>query len=77
MKHNYKQAVKAKNTLILHYNYYKCDFADDGETVTCLSKDDAGESAFDIWKNLEMERREEVGLFPSSNFFKTLKYVDK
>lgn len=59
MKHTYKQAVKAKNSLISYYGYYKCDFADDGEIVICLSKGDAGELAFDILKNLELERKEE------------------
>jgi len=51
MKHNEKQAKKAKRVLIDYHNYKESDFYFD-DTIRMNCKDNVGISAFDFVENL-------------------------
>lgn len=58
MKHTVKQGIKAKENLIIHYGFRDVDFYEDDDTIYLSSQDNAGESAFDVYREIMLTLRE-------------------
>lgn len=59
MKHTKKQGEKAKDNLINYYRYRESDFYyDEDDLPVLMTKDEAGLYAFDVYKNIMQELRE-------------------
>jgi len=53
---------KAKSKLIAYYKFKDCDFYSFGEEIYLNCQDNAGEKATDVFEELELTRKESIGL---------------
>lgn len=60
MKQTKQQKVKSK--LIAYYKFKPCDFYFLGEEIYLNCKDNAGEKVTDVFEDLELTRKESIGL---------------
>ena len=53
---------KAKTKLKTYYRFKECDFYQDGEDIFMNCQDNVGITVRDIWEELELTRKENIGL---------------
>ena len=53
---------KAKTKLKTYYRFKECDFYQEGENIYMNCQDNVGITVRDIWEELELTRKENIGL---------------
>ena len=52
---------KAKTKLKTYYRFKECDFYQEGENIYMNCQDNVGITVRDIWEDLELTRKENIG----------------
>lgn len=60
MKHSEQQSLKAKNRLKCYYKFKEVDFYNEDNKWYLNCKDNVGESAFDVLKEIELTFKESL-----------------